>query len=95
MDGPTPRDFHDEPLAIDFTAASRLRSQVQQRLRGQETAEERLKRFAQLQQSSFEPLRSSPAGLEHFLRRNMASRRVEVIDGRWRPVSADRRFDEA
>lgn len=79
----------------DINNAIRLRARAAQRLRSQETGELRLQRLAQLQRVSFELLRSSPSGLEHFLRRNMASRRVEVINGKWRPVSADRRFGEA
>lgn len=55
------------------------------------TAEERLAEMAKLQQVSFRVLRESPSGYQHFLRRNMASRRAEVIDGVWRPVSLARR----
>lgn len=78
----------------DITDAIQRRARAEQRSRNQETGEQRLQRLAQLQQASFALLASSPHGLEHFLRRNMASRRVEVIDGNWRPVSADRRFGE-
>jgi hypothetical protein len=48
-----------------------------------------------LQIASFELLHSSPEGYRNFLRRNHKSRRVEVIDGVWHPVSADRRTREA
>lgn len=54
------------------------------------TADERLAEAAKLQQVSFRVLRESPSGYQHFLRRNMASRRAEVIDGVWRPVSPAR-----
>ena len=80
---------------FDIELANQLQSRLQRRLRDQETAEERWERFVRLQALSFDLLRSSPDGWEHFLRRNMASRRVEVIDGKWQPVSADRRFGEA
>jgi hypothetical protein len=40
-------------------------------------------------------LQTSPDGLQHFLRRNFRSRRAEVIHGEWRPVSPDRRADQA
>ncbi len=83
------------PQTADITAAIQVRAKFQQRLRDQETPLQRLDRFVRLQQDSFELLRSSPAGLRHFLRRNLRSRRVEVIDGNWRPVSADRRAYEA
>ena len=79
---------------VDISAAIQLRSRLQQRLRDQETAEERWTRFVQLQRAAFELLRSSPAGYQNFLRRNMSSRRVEVVNGEWRPVSAARRAGE-
>jgi hypothetical protein len=81
-----------DPLDLDL--AKQVQSRRQRR-RDQETVDERWERFVQLQGLSFDLLRSSPDGWDHFLRRNMASRRVEVIDGKWQPVSADRRFDEA
>ena len=81
--------------ANDVTNAIRWRARAEQRLRHQETGEQRLQRLSRLQSASFDLLQSSPTGLEHFLRRTMTSRRVEVIDGKWRTVSADRGFDEA
>ena len=57
-----------------------------------ETPEQRMSRFAILQTESFEILSSSPAGLRNFHSRNHRSRRVEVVDGVWHPVSVDRRF---
>jgi hypothetical protein len=54
------------------------------------SASERLADFAKLQQASFRVLSQSPRGFQEFLRRNMASRRAEVIDGVWRPVSPAR-----
>ena len=85
--------LNTDPFDIDL--ANQVQSRLQRRLRDQETVDERWERFGQLQELSFDLLRSSPDGWDHFLRRNMASRRVEVIDGKWQPVSADRRFDEA
>ena len=81
--------------ASDIATALQWRARAAQRLRGQETGEQRLLRLARLQSAAFALLRTSPDGFEHFLRRNLASRRVKVIDGKWRAVSADRRFDEA
>jgi hypothetical protein len=80
---------------IEIASALQSRMRLQQRQNLTETPEERMARFAQLQAASFELLRSSPAGLAHFLQRNLHSRRVKVIDGQWRPVSTDRCLDEA
>jgi hypothetical protein len=57
-----------------------------------ETPDERMARFARLQQASFELLRSSAEGYRNYLKRNYASRSVEVVDGQWRPVSPTRRY---
>jgi hypothetical protein len=72
-----------------------LRRQKQRRMSRDESVEDRLNRFIKLQIASFELLCSSPEGYRNFLRRNHKSRRVEVIDGVWHPVSADRRTPEA
>ncbi len=72
-------------------AAILARHRFQRRLSEQRTPGERLAELARLQQASFHLLRESPHGYEHFLRRNLESRRVEVIDGVWRPVSPARR----
>lgn len=68
-----------------------IRTRYLRRVREKWTADERLAEMAKLQQSLFRVLRESPSGHQHFLRRNMASRRAEVIDGVWRPVSPARR----
>ena len=81
--------------SADIAAAVRLRARMQQHVVATESPEQRLARMADLQRASFELLASSPAGWQHFLRRNFASRRVEVIDGIWRPVSPDRRALQA
>ena len=52
---------------------------------------ERLAAFYELQQTAFALLRASPEGYQHFLRRNYASRRTEIVDGRYVPESPDRR----
>jgi hypothetical protein len=65
--------------------------QARQRLQRMRSVEQRLADFAALQEASFRVLCASPEGYRHFLRRNLTSRRVEVIDGKWRPVSAARR----
>jgi hypothetical protein len=68
-----------------------IRTRYQRQRWENRTADERLAEMAKLQQVSFRVLRESPSGYQHFLRRNMASRRAEVIDGVWRPVSPARR----
>jgi hypothetical protein len=77
---------------IDLTL--QIRSQYLKRVQEQRSAGERLADFARLQQASFRVLRESPRGYEHFLRRNLNSRRAEVIDGVWRPVSPARRAQQ-
>ena len=79
----------------DIAAALQARTRLQQLRYAHETPDERLARFARLQNDSFTLLCSSPTGLQHFLHRNLHSRRVKVIDGMWRPISADRRAVEA
>jgi hypothetical protein len=79
----------------EISAAIEKRTRLARRLRSGELAEQRLARFVQLQRKSFELLQSSPDGFQHFLRRNLQCRRVEVIHGHWRPVSPDRRPDQA
>ncbi len=61
----------------------------------QETPQQRLERFAALQQAAFAQLRASKHGYEHFLKRNFSLRRAEVVDGEWRPVSIARRTPSA
>jgi len=80
---------------LDISGMLDLRREQQQRISRDESVEERLDRFIKLQTASFELLRSSPEGYRNFLRRNHKSRRVEVIDGVWRPVSVDRPTPEA
>ena len=79
-----PTDSESIQAAID------IRTRYRRRLRQSRTAGERLAEFAKLQQASFRVLCQSPRGFQHFIRRNMASRRAEVIDGVWRPVSPAR-----
>ena len=78
----------------DISAAMEARTRFAHRLRSSESPEQRLARFIRLQRSSFELLRASSDGCQHFLRRNFRSRRVEVIHGEWRPVSPDRYSDQ-
>jgi uncharacterized protein (DUF2384 family) len=80
---------------LDISGTLDLRRKRQRRISLDESVEERLERFIKLQTASFELLRSSPEGYRNFLRRNHKSRRVEVIDGVWHPVSVDRRTPEA
>jgi hypothetical protein len=70
--------------------AQELQLRARQRMFRDESPGQRLVRFNELQKRCFEVLRSSPDGFRHFLQRNYRARRTEVIDGRWRPVSADR-----
>ncbi len=71
------------------------RTRFERRLRSSESPEQRFARFVQLQRRSFELLQASPDGFQHFLRRNFQSRRAEVSNGVWRPVSSDRHSDQA
>lgn len=80
---------------LDIAGRLDHRRKEQQRVSLDESVVERLNRFIKLQIASFELLHSSPEGYRNFLRRNHKSRRVEVIDGVWHPVSADRRTREA
>jgi hypothetical protein len=81
---------HDE-----ISSAIETRTRFARRLRSGESPEERLARFGQLQRELFAVLRASPDGFQRFFRRNLQSRRVEVIHGEWRAVSRDRRPDQA
>ncbi|NIL97289.1 MAG: hypothetical protein GTO76_06510 [Planctomycetales bacterium] len=83
------RQMSKHDVSIEQLLAKRARH-----LRGaaqRDSPHQRMKRFGELQRSSFLLLRSSPHGYQHFLHRNYRSRRAEVVDGQWRPVSADRR----
>jgi len=75
----------------DMNAALEAQARFVQKVRSACSAEDRLAEFAKLQQSMMETLGESDAGYKHFLRRNLQSRRVEVIDGQHRPVSPARR----
>ena len=79
----------------DISSAIERRRRFASWMRSNESPEERLRRFIQLQRKSFELLRASPDGFQHFLSRNLQSRRAEVIHGEWRPVSPDRRPRQA
>jgi hypothetical protein len=71
-------------------AAINTRSRFRRGMLKDRSVGERFADFARLQQASFLVLCASPKGYQHFLRRNMQSRRAEVIDGVWRPVSTAR-----
>lgn len=74
--------------------AMSLRAKHARHRLGTRSAEQRLGQFAKLQQASFEVLIASPSGYKNFLRRNLLSRRVEVVDGEYRPVSSARRTQQ-
>lgn len=74
-----------------LNAAKRDRSKKES---DEESIDDRMDRFAQLQKASFQLLVSSPNGWQSFLSRNYKARRVEFVNGKWRPISTDRRFDE-
>ncbi len=76
-------------------AAIHARSRYRRRVCENRSASDRLADFAKLQEASFRVLGASPRGYRHFLMRNLNSRRVEVIDGVWRPVSPARRSQQA
>ncbi len=67
------------------------RDRYMRRVRENRSVEERIAAFVELQQAAFRVLRESPDAYQHFLRRNMRSRRVKVIDGKYIPVSPARR----
>lgn len=73
-----------------ISTAINIRSRYMRRLSERRSAGDRLSDFAKLQEVSFRVLRESPCGYRHFLSRNLRSRRVEVIDGQWQPVSSAR-----
>ena len=74
----------------EIAKAMQARANLQRHLTLDESGEQRLERFVRLQQAAFELLRSSPEGYQHFLKRNMRLRRIQVIDGKWKPVATDR-----
>jgi len=76
--------------AEDIRQALERRSRYRRRIHAERTVEERFACFVALQRASFRALLTSPEGYRRFLQRNYSSRRVEVIDGKWRPVSAAR-----
>ncbi len=75
-------------------AALAVRAKYLRRMRENRTPSERLAQLARLQRASFRVLCASPHGYQHYVRRNMALRRAEVIDGVWRPVSPVRRAQQ-
>ena len=83
-----PTDKENIHAAID------IRTRYMRQVGENRSAGERLADFAKLQQASFRVLRESPHGYRHFLRRNLDSRRAEVIDGVWKPVSPARRAQQ-
>jgi hypothetical protein len=76
-------------------AAMRTRLRYQRRMTANRTASQRLADFARLQEASFRVLCASPRGYRHFLERNLRARRVEVVDGVWKPVSPARGAQQA
>lgn len=76
-------------------AAINIRTRYMRRVRENRSAGDRLADFAKLQQASLSVLRASPRGYQHFLERNLHCRRVEVINGEWKPVSPARRSRQA
>lgn len=84
-----------DDAGTDIANMMEARRRHQQARERAETPEQRMERFAELQAASFDLLRSSPEGYAAFLRRNHKSRRAEVINGIWQPVSPDRPSPEA
>jgi len=81
--------------SASIRAAIDIRTIYMQRLRENRSAGNRLADFAKLQQASLSVLCASPRGYRHFMARNLHSRRVEVINGKWKPVSPARRSQQA
>ena len=71
-----------------------LRSKFMRRMQDARSVDQRLDQFAKLQQVSFDLLLASPEGYQNFLRRNLHSRRVEVVDGEYQPISPARRAQQ-
>lgn len=84
-----PSDSQSIRAAID------IRTRYMRRVRENRSAGDRLADFAKLQEASLGVLRASPRGYRHFLARNLHSRRVQVINGEWKPVSPARRAEQA
>jgi len=84
-----PSDSESIRAAID------IRTRYMRRVRENRSADDRLADFAKLQQASLSVLLASPRGYRHFLERNLHCRRVEVINGEWKPVSPARRSRQA
>ena len=78
----------------DVLAAFEKQRRFIKRFQADRSATERLADWTKLQQASFQILMASPDGYRHFFRRNMESRRTEVINGQWRPVSPARRAQQ-
>ncbi len=74
--------------------AMSLRTKYTNRVHGERSPEQRLGQFTKLQQASFDVLLASPVGYQNYLRRNLLSRRIEVVDGEYQPVSSDRRAQQ-
>jgi len=68
-----------------------IRRRYTRRVQRNRSVAERLANFKALQLAALRVLRESPEGYRRFLKRNMRSRRVEVIDGEWKPVAPARR----
>lgn len=79
-----------QPSPAEIEELLRRREAVQRRAMAELSPSERLARMVELQVEAWRMLQASPEGMRHFLRRNYRSRRAEVIDGRWQPVSPDR-----
>ncbi len=77
-----------------ISQAIRRRSEYARRVGDARTPGQRLADFARIQQVAFSILRASPNGYHHFVRRNYRARRVEVINGQFRPVLPDRRTQQ-
>ncbi len=78
----TPQEIQD---------AIECRDRYRRRFEQRRSPGERLAAFYELQQTASALLHASDEGYQHFLRRNYASRRTEIVDGRYVPESPDRR----
>jgi hypothetical protein len=93
---PLTRDVRLVLLMDNETIAAAIgnRRRYQRRVLAGRPVGERMAEFAKLQRGSFHVLQASPRGYGHFLRRNLHARRVEVMDGVWKPVSPARRAQQ-
>lgn len=64
----------------DIAKQLELRDSLRRKLNWANTPEQRVAEFARMQDAARELLRQSPDGYQHFLRRNLKARAIDVRD---------------